>query len=114
MNLAELPGGGLLRDGLRDLADGRETVPSLLLRIAAPRLREHGFAIPPAVPGAPAAELRLYTAGWNGIMAFKATPATARFWENSPAWRTPWTPSRPAAGPKNWWVGWDSNPRPTA
>lgn len=59
MSFVDLPGGELLRDGLRDLAAGRATVPALLLQIAEPRLREHGLALP-AAADAPAAELRLY------------------------------------------------------
>ncbi|HMO65411.1 MAG TPA: hypothetical protein PKE47_09365 [Verrucomicrobiota bacterium] len=60
MNFDALPGGGLLRDGLRDLAEGNETEASLLLQIAAPRLREHGFPVPPPPRGEEAPELRLY------------------------------------------------------
>lgn len=60
MNFADLPGGDLLRDGLRDLAAGRATLPALLLQIAAPRLREHGLAVPLPAADAPAAELCLY------------------------------------------------------
>jgi hypothetical protein len=41
-----LPGAELVREGLADLEAGRETEPSLLLRIAAPRLRPLGINIP--------------------------------------------------------------------
>lgn len=60
MNFDALPGGGLLRDGLRDLAAGSETEAALLLQIAPPRLREHGFPVPPPPGGEDAPELRLY------------------------------------------------------
>jgi hypothetical protein len=41
-----LPGGELVQEGLADLAAGRETDCSLLVQIAAPRLRRLGFSIP--------------------------------------------------------------------
>jgi hypothetical protein len=41
-----LPGAQLVRQGLEDLADGRETVASLLVLIGAPRLRRLGLLIP--------------------------------------------------------------------
>ncbi len=41
-----LPGGALIHQGLMDLADGRETVASLLVLIGAPRLRRLGLPIP--------------------------------------------------------------------
>jgi hypothetical protein len=40
-----LPGHELVAQGLRDLSDGRETEASLLLQIAAPRLRNLGIDI---------------------------------------------------------------------
>jgi hypothetical protein len=40
------PGGDLVRDGLADLADGVESVPSLLVSIGAPRLRRAGLSLP--------------------------------------------------------------------
>ena len=39
MHFSHLPGGDLVEQGLRDLADGRESVASLLVSIGAPRLR---------------------------------------------------------------------------
>jgi hypothetical protein len=58
MQLEALPGGDLIRRGLRDLAAGRETAAALLVAIGAPRLRRAGVE----VPGAPfdPAEHRLY------------------------------------------------------
>jgi len=41
-----LPGAELVHEGLMDLADGRETVASLLVLIGAPRLRRLGLPIP--------------------------------------------------------------------
>lgn len=41
-----LPGADLIRDGLRDLADGVESIASLLVLIGAPRLRRLGFDVP--------------------------------------------------------------------
>ena len=53
-----LPGGDLVEQGLRDLADGRETVASLLVSIGAPRLRRILDGLP--APPFPGAEHRLY------------------------------------------------------
>jgi hypothetical protein len=53
-----LPGGDLVRDGLRDLAAGCESDASLLVSIGAPRLRRLGVAVPAHIPAAP--EHRLY------------------------------------------------------
>ena len=41
-----LPGAELIRDGLRDLASGIESIPALLVLIGAPRLRRLGFDVP--------------------------------------------------------------------
>ena len=41
-----LPGADLIRDGLRDLAAGVESIESLLVLIGAPRLRRLGFDVP--------------------------------------------------------------------
>lgn len=41
-----LPGAELIRDGLRDLANGVESIESLLVLIGAPRLRRLGFDVP--------------------------------------------------------------------
>ena len=40
-----LPGADLIREGLRDLAHGVESVPALLVLIGAPRLRRLGFDV---------------------------------------------------------------------
>jgi hypothetical protein len=41
-----LPGADLIRDGLRDIANGVESIPALLVLVGAPRLRSLGFDVP--------------------------------------------------------------------
>jgi hypothetical protein len=53
-----LPGGALIRQGLDDLAAGRETEASLLVLIGSPRLKRLGLAVPATPP--PLVEHRLY------------------------------------------------------
>lgn len=43
------PGGDLIDAGLAELADGKATVASLLVSLAAPRLRREGIPVSPAV-----------------------------------------------------------------
>jgi hypothetical protein len=43
--LADLPGAELVEKGLADLAEGAETVESLLVSVGAPRLRGLGFDV---------------------------------------------------------------------
>jgi hypothetical protein len=57
MRARHLPAEDLITDGLRDLAAGVESVPSLLVSIGAPRLRFLGIDVP---RGFPSPELRLY------------------------------------------------------
>ena len=52
-----LPGADLIRDGLRDLANGVESIPAMLVLAGGPRLRSLGFDVPD-VPYMP--EHRLY------------------------------------------------------
>lgn len=47
---AGLPGEDLVRGGLADLADGKETVEALLVSVGAPRLRQLGVRIDAALP----------------------------------------------------------------
>jgi hypothetical protein len=47
---AELPGGEILDEGLQDLARGVESVPALLLLIAAPRLERLGIGVASMAP----------------------------------------------------------------
>lgn len=49
MTWDDLPGGELVREGLDDLRNGRETAASLLVAIGAPRLRRLGIAVPETV-----------------------------------------------------------------
>jgi hypothetical protein len=58
MNLEELPGADLIKQGLQDLDSRTESVPSLLVSIGAPRLRDLGLPVPPGV--FPSPEHRLY------------------------------------------------------
>jgi hypothetical protein len=57
MELERLPGGDLVRKGLADLAESRETIEALLVSIAAPRLASHGLL---AAAPLPEPEHRLY------------------------------------------------------
>jgi hypothetical protein len=41
-----LPGADLIREGLRDLERGVESVPALLVLVGAPRLRRLGIEVP--------------------------------------------------------------------
>lgn len=53
-----LPGGALIDAGLADLASQTESAPSLLVSLAAPRLRREGVPVPAVVHHDP--EIRLY------------------------------------------------------
>lgn len=53
-----LPGDEFVNPGLRDLAEGRETVAALLVAIGAPRLRQLGIEVPNHSISSP--EHRLY------------------------------------------------------
>ena len=46
MEFDRLPGGSLIRQGLEDLAAGRETDASLLVLVGSPRLRRLGIPVP--------------------------------------------------------------------
>ncbi len=52
------PGQDLIERGLADIAEGRETIASLLVEVGGPRLRRLGFAIPQNMGETP--EHRLY------------------------------------------------------
>jgi hypothetical protein len=60
ISLDDLPGEELIRRGLRDAASGIETVESLLVEIARPRLERCGMDVAPTRPAALDAEIRLY------------------------------------------------------
>ena len=51
-HLRDAPGYDIVRDGLTDIANGRESVNSLLVAIAAPKLRFLGIEVPPQQKGA--------------------------------------------------------------
>ena len=53
-----LPGEDLIEIGLKDLSDGVESVPALLVSIGAPRLRRAGIRVPRPFSSP---ERRLYT-----------------------------------------------------
>lgn len=62
-DLSSFPGARLIEEGLRDLAEARESIPSLLVRIGRPRLERLGLEIPAAPPTEGEGELpehRLY------------------------------------------------------
>lgn len=59
-DITELPGEEFLRQGLTDLAEGTDSVASLLIQIGASRIREAGVTVPFFRPRDSAAELRLY------------------------------------------------------
>jgi hypothetical protein len=44
-----LPGADLVNAGLRDLANGVESIPALLVSVGAPRLRRLGFDVAPTL-----------------------------------------------------------------
>ncbi|HEV8130191.1 MAG TPA: hypothetical protein VGQ81_02990 [Acidobacteriota bacterium] len=58
METDTFPGDDLVQEGLRDLRQGIESIPALLVSIAAPRLRRLGLPVPDAVIVSP--EMRLY------------------------------------------------------
>ncbi len=58
--LDSLPGGDLVRQGLEDVRHGVESIPSLLVRSFAPRLRRLDLDVPEHDPRDPLPEHRLY------------------------------------------------------
>lgn len=57
MTHSVLPGADLIEIGLKDLSDGVESVPALLVSIGAPRLKRIGIVVPRPFPSP---ERRLY------------------------------------------------------
>ncbi len=55
-----LPGADLIRQGLRDLENGVESVPALLVLVGAPRLRGLGFDVDDPFDSTDFPEHRLY------------------------------------------------------
>jgi hypothetical protein len=62
-----LPGGDVIDAGLADLVDGRETIESLLVSLAAPRLRREGVPVTGSIHPEP--ESRLYELLSTGPLA---------------------------------------------
>ncbi len=60
IDLADLPGGEVVQSGLADLAAGRESVASYLVKIASRRLRSCGIPVEVAGEEALEADHRLY------------------------------------------------------
>lgn len=58
--LADLPGGLIIQEGLRDLAAGRESIASLLIAVGFPRLELLGIVPATANDLPPDPELKLY------------------------------------------------------
>ena len=58
MDFDRFPGGALIRQGLEDLAAGRETDEALLVLVGSPRLRSLGIPVP--IRDVEAVEHRLY------------------------------------------------------
>jgi len=77
VDLEALPGAELVRQGVSDLAAGRETAESLLVSIGAPRLREIGIELPGAI-SAPEHKLYLLLADEDGDAAHSAYNALLR------------------------------------
>jgi hypothetical protein len=59
-DIGDLPGGEAVLRGLADCRAGVETVESLLIAIAAPKLRRLGLAVPGSADAVVDAEIRLY------------------------------------------------------
>lgn len=58
--ITHLPGGELVAAGLEDWRRDVDSVPALVARIGAPRLRQLGLDVPAPEPDAPLPEHRLY------------------------------------------------------
>lgn len=68
-----LPGGEILRDGLRDLDSGVKSVAAALVLIARPRLAGHGIRVPDgeAMPHCPEHELYRLLVAEHGPEAYR-------------------------------------------
>jgi len=62
IDFSSLPGGELIRQGLEDLAVGRESEAALLVLIGAPRLRRLGLYVPETNSSLPEHQLYLLLA----------------------------------------------------
>jgi hypothetical protein len=72
-----LPGAELIREGLRDLERGVESVPALLVLVGAPRLRRLGLNVPDT-PDFPEDRLYAQLAAEHGDGAHSAYNALIR------------------------------------
>jgi len=59
--MMDLPGADLIRSGMRDIIEKRETIASELVKIGSPRLRECGLTINVSKEDALVADRRLYS-----------------------------------------------------
>lgn len=59
--MMDLPGAELIRSGMRDIVEKRETIASELVKIGSPRLRECGLTINVSKEDALVADRRLYS-----------------------------------------------------
>lgn len=75
--LGTLPGGSLIRRGIADLGDRRESAEALLVSIGAPRLRSVGIELPKAIPS-PEHKLYLLLAEEKGDAGHSAYNALIR------------------------------------
>jgi hypothetical protein len=77
---SDLPGGDLLAQGLKDLAEGKETLASLWVEIGEPRLRFDGVDVPPVTPQPLSPEIRLYRllGATHGVDAYSQYNALLR------------------------------------
>lgn len=87
---SELPGSEIVEAGLRDLAEGRYSVPALVVSIGSPRLRLLGIEVPSPVPDAEHALYQLladddpdaahsrYNALVRRLVSFERSAACAR------------------------------------
>lgn len=59
--MMDLPGAELIRSGMRNIVENRETIASELVKIGSPRLRECGLTINVSKEDALVADRRLYS-----------------------------------------------------
>ncbi len=59
--MMDLPGADLIRSGMRDIVEKRETIASEVVKIGSPRLRECGLTINVSKEDALVADRRLYS-----------------------------------------------------
>ena len=59
--MMDLPGAELIRSGMRDIVEKRETIASEIVKIGSPRLRECGLTINVSKEDALVADRRLYS-----------------------------------------------------